>query len=87
MTIQSPSYVTSIYEFLSSFIFNEQRMQLSFCLGNENFIIGVFELNDVFYFPKGEEAQIKYDTDEFWRNITGQRGVFYEARSAKESQI
>ena len=56
-------------------------MQLSFRLGNENFTIGVFELNVAFHFSKGEKAQIKYDRNKFWRNTMGKRGMFYRVRT------
>ena len=41
----------------------------------------------MFHFPKNQDANIEYDKDVFWREIIGQRGVFYEARLAKESRI
>ena len=41
----------------------------------------------MFYFFKNQDANIEYDRDAFWREITGQRRVSYEARSAKESRI
>ena len=60
---------------------------LKFHLGNEDHQLGFFKLNDVFHFPKNQDTNIAYDRDEFWREITGQRGVFYEAMSMKESRI
>ena len=49
--------------------------------------LGFFELNDVFYFFKNQDANVEYDRDTFWREFTGQKRVSYEARSAKESRI
>ena len=85
--MQNPSYAIPTCEFLSSFEFNDRSLMLNFRLGNEEHALGLFELNDVFHFPKNQDANVAYDRHEFWREITGERGVFYEARSAKESRI
>ena len=85
--MQSPSYVRPTCEFLSSFNFDEHALLLKFCLGNMEHQLGLFELNDVFHFPKNQDANVEYDRDAFWRELTGERRVIYEARSAKESRI
>ena len=87
MLMQSPSYVRPTCEFLSSFNFDEYALLLKFHLGNMEHQLGLFELNDVFHFPKNQDANIKYDRDTFWRELTGERRVIYEARLAKESRI
>ena len=87
MLIQSPSYVRPTCEFLSSFNFDEHALLLKFRLGNMEHQLGLFELNDVFHFPKNQDANVEYDRDAFWRELTGERRVMYEARSAKESRI
>ena len=63
----------STCEFLSSFQFDESEAMLSFRLGNQNHSMGLFELNDVFQFPKDQDANVNFDRDEFWREIIGQR--------------
>ena len=85
--MQSPSYVRPTCEFLSSFNFYEHAILLKFHLGNMEHQLGLFELNDVFHFPKNQDANVEYDRDAFWRELTGERRVIYEARSAKESRI
>ena len=60
---------------------------LNFKLGNQEHIIGLFEFNDAFHFPKDQDANIDFDRHEFWSEITGQRDVFYQPRLAKESKI
>ena len=75
--MQQPTYVIPTCEFLSSFHFDESEAILSFRLGNQDHSIGLFELNEVFHFPKDQEANIEYDRDEFWGEITGQRDVPY----------
>ena len=42
---------------------------------------------DVFHFPKNQNANVAYDRHEFWRELTGKMGVFYEPRLAKQSRI
>ena len=49
--------------------------------------LGLFELNDVFHFPKNKYANVEYDRDAFWRELIGERRVMYKASSAKESRI
>ena len=70
--MKHPTYVVPTCEFLSSFEFNVDEGMLNFRLGNQDHSIGLFELNDVFHFPKDQEANIEYDRDEFWGEITGQ---------------
>ena len=74
-------------EFLSPFHFDEHEAMLNFRLGNQNYSIVLFELNDVFHFPKDQDAMIDFNRHDFWREITGQRHVFYEPRLAKELKI
>ena len=38
---------------------------LSFRLGNYDYKIGIFELNDVFHFPKDQDAMVNFNRDEF----------------------
>ena len=68
---QYPTYVVPTCEFLSSFEFDENEALLNFRLGNQDHTIGLFELNDVFHFPKDQEANIDIDRNEFWKEITG----------------
>ena len=82
------SYILApICEFLSSFEFDENNGMLNFRSGNQDHTIGLFELNDVFHFSKDQDENINYDRNEFWREITSQRNVFYQPRLAKESNI
>ena len=60
---------------------------LKFCLGNMEHQLGLFELNDVFHFPKNQNANVEYDRYAFWRELTEERRVSYGVRSAKESRI
>ena len=69
--MKHPTYVVPTYEFLSSFKFDENDGILNFRLGNQDHTIGLFELNDVFHFPKDQDANVDYDRDVFWREITG----------------
>lgn len=85
--MQNPSYAIPTCEFLSSFEFNDLSLMLNFRLGNEEHSLGLFELNDVFHFPKNQDANAVYDRHKFWRELTRERGVFYEPRLAKESRI
>ena len=62
---QYPTYVVPTYEFLSSFEFDENEALLNFKLGNLDHTIGLFELNDVFHFPKDQDANIDFDRDDF----------------------
>ena len=52
MMKQYPTYVVPTCEFLSSFEFDKNKVLLNFRLGNQDHTIGLFELNDVFHFPK-----------------------------------
>ena len=63
--MKHPTYVVPTCEFLSSFKFDVDEGMLNFRLGNQDHSIGLFELNDVFHFPKDQEANIEYDRDEF----------------------
>ena len=74
-------------EFLSSFEFDENDGMLNFRLGNQDHIIGLFELNDAFHFSKYQDANIDFDRHKFWSEIIGQRDVFYQPRLAKEFKI
>ena len=85
--MQHPTYARPTCEFLSSLHFDEHTLMLEFRLGNETHHLGIFELNDIFHFPKNENAHVEFDRNEFWREITGQRRIVYEARAAKESKI
>ena len=60
-----PTYIVPTYEFLSSYEFNEDEGLLNFRLGNQDHTIGLFELNDVFHFPKHKDANIEFDRDVF----------------------
>ena len=85
--MKHPTYVVPTCEFLSSFEFDVDEGMLNFRLGNQDHSIGLFELNDVFHFPKNQEANIEYDRDEFWGEITGLRDVPYQPRMSKDSKI
>ena len=50
--MKHPTYIVPIYKFLSSFEFDENDGILNFKLGNQDHTIGLFELIDVFHFPK-----------------------------------
>ena len=63
--MRHPTYIVPTYEFLSSFAFNVDDGVLNFKLGNQDHIISLFELNDVFHFPKDQEANIDFDRDVF----------------------
>ena len=65
MMMKHPTYVVPTCEFLSSFEFDENDGILNFRLGNQDHTIGLFELNDVFHFPKDQKANIDFDRDEF----------------------
>ena len=85
--MKHPTYIVPTCEFLSSFEFDVDEALLNFRLGNQDHTIGLFELNDVFHFPKDKEANIEYDRDEFWGELTGQRDVIYQPRMSKDSKI
>ena len=85
--MKHPTYVVPTCEFLSSFEFDVDEAMLNFRLGNQEHSIGLFELNDVFHFPKDQEANIEFDRDEFWGEITGLRDVPYQPRMSKDSKI
>ena len=63
--MRHPQYVVPTCEFLSSFEFDVDDAMLNFRLGNQDHIIGLSELNDVFHFSKDQEANINFDKDEF----------------------
>ena len=71
-----PTYIMPTCEFLSSFEYDEHDGILNFRLGNQDYTIGLFELNDVFHFPKDQDENVDYDRNEFWMEITSQRHVF-----------
>ena len=52
MMMKQPIYIVPTCEFLSSFEYDENDGILNFRLGNQDHTIGLFKLNDVFYFPK-----------------------------------
>ena len=81
------TYAIVTYEFLSSFKFDEEANKLFLRLGNKSFDIRIFDLNKVLGFPSGHPANIEFNRDEFWREIIGQREMFYEPKSTKESKI
>ena len=72
---------------MSSFKFDADNGTLNFRLGNQDHTIGLFALNYVFHFPKDQEANIDFDRDESWGEITEQRNVPYQLRLAKEFKI
>ena len=74
MLMQSPTYIRPTCEFLSTFSFDEHALLLKFYLGNVKHQLGLFELSDVFHFSKNQDANIEYDRDAFWREITGRLG-------------
>ena len=59
-----PSYLKPIYEFLSTYHFDDNAKIMSFRLGNENFTLNLFQLNYVFHFLTNQEANIQFDKDE-----------------------
>ena len=61
----NPTYIVPTYEFLSSFEFDEDDDMLNFSLGTQDHTIGIFELNDVFHFPKDQDTNIDFDRHEF----------------------
>ena len=63
--MQYPTYIVPTYEFLSSYEFDEHQAILNFRLGNQDHAISLFELNDVFHFPKDQDANIDFDRDAF----------------------
>ena len=87
MIMKHPTYIVPTCEFLSSFEFDENDGILNFRLSNQYNTIGLSKLNDIFHFPKDQDANVDYDRDVFWREITGRRHVLYQPRLAKESNI
>ena len=65
--MKHPIYIVPTCEFLSSFKYDEYNGILNFRLGNQDHTIGLFKLNDIFHFPKDQDANIVYDRHEFWR--------------------
>ena len=59
--MKHPTYIVPTCEFLSSFEFDENDGMLNFRLGNQDHIIGLFELNDAFHFLKDQDANTNYD--------------------------
>ena len=59
------TYIVPTCEFLSSFEFDENDGILNFKLGNQDHTISLFELNDVFYFLKDQDANVNFDRDLF----------------------
>ena len=49
--LQYPTYVRLTCEFLSSFHFDEQALLITFRLGNIEYTMGLFELNNAYNFP------------------------------------
>ena len=60
---------------------------MKFRLGNREHTMGMFEFNDAYNFPPNQNTMVQFDRDEFWRELTGQRGATYEAQAVKESWI
>ena len=60
---------------------------MTFCLGNREHTMGMFEFNDVYNFLQNQNAMIQFDRNEFWRELTRKSGDTYEAQATKESQI
>ena len=44
---------------------------MTFRLGNKEYSIGLFELNDVFLFPTNQDVMVEYDRHAFWNEIMG----------------
>ena len=82
-----PTYLKPTCEFLSSYALDEKAKSFTFRLGNRDFQLNLFELNDVLEFPKGHEANIQFDKNEFWRELSGDRRAIYEARTCRESKM
>ena len=79
-----PIYLSPTCEFLSLFHLDERARFINFRLGNRDFNLELFKLNDVSKFPKGHEAHIQFDKNQFWRELTGDRHATYKARTYKE---
>ena len=47
--MKHPTYIMPACEFLSSFEFDENDGMLNFRLGNQDYTIGLFKLNDIFF--------------------------------------
>ena len=60
-----PTYLRLTCEFFSSCELNERAMFIKFRLGNIEFKLELFKLNDVFEFPYVHEANVVFDKDEF----------------------
>ena len=78
-----PIYFRPTCEFLSSYDLDERATFITFRLGNKDFRLELYKLNEVFEFPKGHEANIVFDKDEFWRELMGDRNVTYKARTTR----
>ena len=50
--MKHPTYIVPTCEFLSSFEYDEHDGILNFRQGNQDHTNGLFEVNDVFHFPK-----------------------------------
>ena len=82
-----PTYLRPKCEFLSSYELDERARFISFRLRNMDFKLELFKLNDVFEFPKDHEANIQFDKNGFWRELTCDRHATYEIRTCRESKI
>ena len=82
-----PTYLRPTCEFLSSYELDERARFISFRLRNRDFKLELFKLNYVFEFPKDHEANVQFNTNEIWRELTGDQHVIYEARTCRESKI
>ena len=85
--MQYPTYVVPTCEFLLSYEFDEHEAMLNFRLGNQDHSIGLFELNDVFHLPKDRDANVNFNRDAFWGELTNQPYAHYIPRVAKDSNI
>ena len=65
MTRAYPAYPRPTCKFLSSFHLDERARFINFRLGNRDFKLELFKLNDVFKLSKGHEAHIQFDKNEF----------------------
>ena len=87
MTRAYPTYLKPTCEFLSSFKLDEKAKSFTFRLGNRDFKLKLFKLNDVLEFLKGHKANIQFDKNEFWRELSGDKRAIYEARTCRESKM
>ena len=87
MMREYPIYLWPTCKFLSSFHLDERARFINFRLGNRDFNLVLFKLNDAFEFLKGHEAHIQFDKNEFWRELTSDNHATYKARTCNESKM